>query len=151
MFPLRHGTILPSGTCGRVPKVVTRRHAFGIRGGLGQGSVKIQVLLGAKPEGDNDVSQQRQIEAEILHSVSERKARIAETGGQILTSAVAFLGQIIPKNVAAPAPSEIESVRAALAECAETHPDGTLSLNLKLPNSEALSQMADALARLLAK
>jgi hypothetical protein len=112
---------------------------------------RLEVLLGAKPEGDKDVSQQRQIEAEILHSASERKARVAEAGGQLLTSAVAFLGQIIPENVAAPAPSVIESVRAALAECAETHPDGTLSLNLKLPNSEALSQMADALARLLAK
>ena len=112
---------------------------------------RLEVLLGARPEGDRDISQQRQIEVEILQSASARKARVAEAGGQLLTAAVTFLGQIIPENVAPADPSVVESVRAALAECADTHADGTVSLNLKLANSEALSQMASALARLLAR
>jgi superfamily II DNA or RNA helicase len=106
---------------------------------------RLEVLLGAKPEGDIDVSQARAVET----ALADRKTRVAEAGGQLFSAAFGFLGELMPDSFQAD-PAMVEKMRAGMAECAETNEDGTVSLNLKLPNSEALTAMAGALARLLA-
>lgn len=106
---------------------------------------RLEVLLGAKPEGDPDVSQAREVET----ALAERKARVAEAGGQLFSAAFGFLGELMPESRAAD-PAVVEKMRAGLAECAETQADGSVTLNLKLKDSEALTSMAAALARLLA-
>jgi hypothetical protein len=76
---------------------------------------RLEVLLGAKPEGDPDVSQAREVEA----TLAERKARVAEAGGQLFSAAFGFLGELMPESRAAD-PAVVEKMRAGLAECAET-------------------------------
>lgn len=106
---------------------------------------RLEVLLGAKPEGDKDISQQRAVET----TLADRKAKIAEASGSLFTAAFGFLSQLAPAGNA-PAPETVEAMRAGLAECTEANADGSVSLNLKLPNAGALTSMAEALARLLA-
>lgn len=106
---------------------------------------RLEVLLGAKPEGDPDVSQAREVEA----SLADRRTRVAEAGGQLFSAAFGFLGELLPESRAAD-PEVVERMRAGLAECAETQADGSVNLSLKLKDSDALTAMATALARLLA-
>ncbi len=109
---------------------------------------RLEILLGAKPEADQDVSLQRQVEADTL-AIAERKSRVAEAGGQLLASAFSFLGEVLPATTTAPAPETVAALRSGLEQCAEPNADGSFNLNLKLPNTEALTTMAAALARLL--
>jgi hypothetical protein len=44
----------------------------------------------------------------------------------------------------------VETMRQNLAACTATNEDGSVSLNVKLPSADALTEMATALARLLA-
>jgi len=106
---------------------------------------RLEVLLGAKPEGDQDVSLARAVET----TLTERKTRVAEAGGQLFSAAFGFLGELMP-GANAPTPESVEALRSGLAECTETNADGSVSLSLKLPNAEALTAMATALAKLLA-
>ncbi|MFN0128085.1 MAG: DEAD/DEAH box helicase [Verrucomicrobiales bacterium] len=107
---------------------------------------RLEVLLGAKPEGEKDVSAERRVEEGLV----ARRTRVAEAGGQLFSAAFQFLGELVPESKP-PAPETVEAFRQGLAACTETQPDGSVTLNLKLPNTEALSTMAAALARLLAK
>jgi superfamily II DNA/RNA helicase len=108
---------------------------------------RLEVLLGAKPEGERDISRLRSVEAGIA-AAAERKARVAEAGGQLLTAAFGFLGELMP--AAAPPPDAVAAVRAWIERCAAPNPDGSVSLNVTLPNATALQSIATALAKLLA-
>ncbi|HEX6506008.1 MAG TPA: DEAD/DEAH box helicase, partial [Chloroflexota bacterium] len=57
---------------------------------------RLEVLLGAKPHGavDETQKQRQQQEAERL----ARRSRVAEAGGQLLTAAFTFLGEMIPQR-----------------------------------------------------
>lgn len=107
---------------------------------------RLEVLLGAAPEREKDVSMERQVEAAMS---PERKAQVAEAGGQLVSAAFSFLSTVLPAS-ATPAPETIEAMRSGLSQCAENNADGSVNLNLKLPNAEALTAMASALAALLA-
>jgi superfamily II DNA or RNA helicase len=107
---------------------------------------RLEVLLGAKPEGDRDLSLQCQVESAIT---PEHQAKVAEASGQLISAAFSFLSTVMPAS-SVPAPETVEAMRSGLAQCTETNADGTLNLNLKLPNAEALTAMATALAALLA-
>lgn len=71
---------------------------------------RLEVLLGTKPVAPPDQSQANLTiqQAEELGKVREaalaaRRARLAEAGGQLLTAALAFAGEMMPERVAAPA------------------------------------------------
>lgn len=106
---------------------------------------RLEILLGAKPEGDQDISMAREVETKL----AQQKTRIAEAGGQLFVAAVRLLEEVAPSGHT-PSPETVASMQAGLAACTETNADGTVSLNLKLPNVDALNSMATALARLLA-
>ena len=89
---------------------------------------RLEVLLGAKPEADQDISMQRRIEADHA-AIAERKARVAEAGGQLLASAFGFLGEMLPASTA-PAPETVSALRSGLEQCAEVNADGSYNLNL---------------------
>jgi len=69
-------------------------------------------------------------------------------GGQLLTAAFQFLGELLPA-AAAPDPQLAETLHASLAQCVEPQPDGTAKLSLTLPNGDAVAALSQALARLL--
>ena len=108
---------------------------------------RLEVLLGARPEAPKDESVQRAAEAQVS-LIAERRARVEQAGGQLLSAAFAFLGEALPG--AAPAPEAVTAMRSGLEQCVQSNEDGTLTLNLKLPGADALHAMAATLAKLLA-
>ncbi len=81
-------------------------------------------------------------------TLAERRTRVSESAGQLLTAAFTLLGDLLPKP-AAPDPQTTEALRTSLAQCAETDEAGRQKLTLTLPNANALNTLAEALARLL--
>ena len=80
---------------------------------------RLEVLLGAKPHGavDETEKQRQQQEAERL----ARRSRVAEAGGQLLTAAFTFLGEMIPqrepKRLTGAAQIASEFLKSRLDEC----------------------------------
>jgi len=55
---------------------------------------RLEILLGARPEAPLDESERRRREEEAERL--RRRSRVAEAGGQLLSAAFAFLGEMIP-------------------------------------------------------
>ncbi len=108
---------------------------------------RLEVLLGAKPEAERDVSQQRAVEAQAV-TLAEQKQKVSEAGGQLLSSAFAFLGQMLP-TAAAPSEETVNAMKQGLQQCIETGEDGKPRLTITLPGQDALESMARALAGLM--
>jgi hypothetical protein len=120
-----------------------------LQSGMDELKSRLEVLLGAIPEGHLDESQKREKEAEAVRLV-ERRAKMADAGGQMLTAAFGFLAQMLPDTGGAPAAEAVAELRDQLSSAAETDENGQKSLKINLPSEEALSQFAEALAKLLA-
>ena len=67
----------------------------------------------------------------------------------MLTAAFSFLTQMIPTAQAAPSSDAVAHLRDHLLAAAETDATGQKSLKINLPSEEALTQLAESLARLL--
>ncbi len=121
-----------------------------LQGGMEELKRRLEVLLGQKPPAAPDLAQKEQVEAET-QALTERRERLAAAGGQLLSAAFAFMGELLPQ-----APETPESVRAAseieqrLAQCIEKDDKGALRLTVALPNTAALQSLARSLASLLA-
>ena len=77
-------------------------------------------------------------------------------GGQLLTAALAFLGELVPSNgrdaaVAGNGGTDpmTEAVRAQLAECVQKDEQGRPTLSVTLPDAAVLGSLATSLSRLL--
>ncbi|MCK9461032.1 MAG: hypothetical protein M0R80_15470 [Proteobacteria bacterium] len=108
---------------------------------------RLEILLGAKPEAPVDESVKREEE----RLVRERKERVAIAGGQLLSAAFSFLGEMLPK----PAAPEVEhataiagSIRASLGDCFETGEDGRVRFTVTLKDAAAMDALASSLAAL---
>ncbi len=108
---------------------------------------RLEILLGAHEAAPADISVELRARADAA-ALAERKTRVAEAGGQLLGAAFTFLGQLIP-TAGEPNPAAAAAIRERLSECVETGEDGRPRLNVTLPNADALSALADALARLM--
>lgn len=108
---------------------------------------RMEVLLGAVPTAPPDISVEERAKAEAA-TLAERRTRVSESAGQLLTAAFTFLGDLLPKP-ATPDPQTTEALRTSLAQCVETDEAGRQKLTLTLPSGDALNVLADALARLL--
>jgi superfamily II DNA or RNA helicase len=110
---------------------------------------RLEVLLGAKPHGavDETEKQRQQQEAERL----ARRSRVAEAGGQLLTAAFTFLGEMIPQREPTDGTARMaREFKARLDECLERDDQGRPRLTVTLPNEAALANLASSLAALLA-
>jgi len=110
---------------------------------------RLEVLIGAKPEAPVDESARRA--AEHL----AQQDRIAAAGGQLLTAAFDFLGEVLPpaspsREVEAEQAQVASALRAQLARCVQPDAAGRLELKVTLPGAAALDSLAGAMARLLA-
>jgi SNF2-related domain/Helicase conserved C-terminal domain/SWIM zinc finger len=110
---------------------------------------RLEVLLGAKPHGavDETEKQRQKQDAERL----ARRARVAEAGGQLLTAAFTFLGEMIPQREPTDGTVQMASeFKARLDECLERDDRGRPRLTVTLPDETALTNLARSLAALLA-
>ena len=111
---------------------------------------RLEILLGAREAAPPDISveQRAAAEAATLAERRAKQARVAEAGGQLLTAAFTFLGELAP--AAAPNPAATAALREHLVQCVEPGEDGRPHLTVTLPSAEALTTFAETLARLLA-
>ena len=115
---------------------------------------RMEVLLGAIPAAPPDVhaAEATAAEAETL----QRRQRVAAAGGQLLTAALGFLGELLPEPEPTPAAGSpgdasmlVRQAREHLEQCVERDEAGQLKLTVALPDDSALEAMAASLARVL--
>ena len=130
-------------------------------GGMEELKRRLEILLGAKPEAASDESEKARIEAEAAKLSAEKKARVSEAGGQLLTAAFGFLNEMLPVSEAATEKKDNSAgggdsesskfFRDSLRQCLEPGDEesgGKPKLTLTLPSEEAVDQLAATLARL---
>ncbi|MQA92445.1 MAG: helicase [Gemmatimonas sp.] len=110
---------------------------------------RLELLLGAKPNAATDESEKRRVDAEIERR--NRQERVAEAGGQLLSAAFAFLGEMIPLVEESEATIQAANqVKGRLNECLERDQNGRPQLTVTLPDDTALENLTRSLASLLA-
>jgi SNF2-related domain/Helicase conserved C-terminal domain len=116
---------------------------------------RLEVLLGAKPEAAVDESRRQRVNAEVDRR-TEHRERVAAAGGELLGAAFRFLDQLVTQAPLAAGPPVGADDRVAnrllgqLSQCTETDADGRPRLTVTLPDREALNNLAQTMARLLA-
>jgi superfamily II DNA/RNA helicase len=108
---------------------------------------RLEVLLGDRAAAPLDVQEQRRVEEETDRL--QRRQRIEEAGGRLVTAAFSLLSEMVPAS-SAPAPDAVAGIRTALESCLESDGNGGVSLRLRLPDASALGGFASAVASLVA-
>ncbi len=130
-----------------------------LAGGIEELRRRLEVLLGARPEAPSDKSLRHESELAVARAATERSARrerLAVSGGQLLSAAFQFLGELLPASSDS---SEAKAVATALAATLKQNftdlvdPDdrGRPRLTLALPDATALDGLTNVLARLLVR
>jgi ERCC4-related helicase len=111
---------------------------------------RLEVLLGAKPEAAVDESEK--VKQQAAAEQRARQERIAAAGGQLLSSAFAFLGELIPGQPETEESRRIsELFQKQLSQCLEKNEQGQIRLTVTLPDPSVVSHLANSLARLAAQ
>jgi superfamily II DNA or RNA helicase len=120
-----------------------------IESGMEELKRRLEVLLGAKPDAAVDESEERQVR-QAAEALKERKERLALAGGQMLQSAFAFLGEMLPPGEETEYSSKmVDHFKAGLMECIEQDDDGRARLTVTLPDVSVLQSLATTLSRLI--
>ncbi len=128
--------------------------------GMDELKKRLEVLLGAKAHAPLDQSEKlrQQREVERARQQRQQQERVSVAGGQLLTAALAFLGELVPPNGKQEAAatgsnggtdSMAEAVKAQLAECVHKDEQGRPTLSVTLPDTAVLDSLAASLSRLL--
>jgi hypothetical protein len=122
--------------------------AVDLASGMDELKRRLEVLIGARPDGAIDESQRAEVERE-----AERLAlreRVASAGGQLLGAAFAFIGEMLPKKEETEEALHMaESLRTRLSECLEKDKEGQLKMTITLPDESVLNNLAKSLAQIL--
>jgi superfamily II DNA/RNA helicase len=93
---------------------------------------RLEALLGARPEAPVDESEKVRVCAETDRLA--RRERMASAAGQMLTAALAMLGEIVPQAPSSAAADRLASAfESSLRECVDTDDKGQLRLTVTLP------------------
>ena len=113
---------------------------------------RLEVLLGAKPEGAARRNGARPPARRARGTRGEtHRERVAAAGGELLGAAFKFLGELVSQQQAAPPPETlVANLRGSLDACVEDDGDGKPRLTVTLPDRAALDNLAQTLAKLLA-
>jgi hypothetical protein len=129
-----------------------------LAGGIEELRRRLEVLLGARPEAASDESVRRETELEVARVAAERNSRrerLAVSGGHLLTAAFRFLGELLPPPSGSSEPNARTNALAAtlkqsLTDLVEQDDHGRPLLTFALPDTAALDDVSNILARLLA-
>jgi len=111
---------------------------------------RMEVLLGAKPEAPVDESEKAKKEQETERLAQQERVSVA--GGQLLTAAFNFLGEMVPKQEETEQSRQMAQLfRGSFADCMEKDEEGRPKLTVTLPDETALDNLANSLAALLAR
>ncbi|MEE9297069.1 MAG: DEAD/DEAH box helicase [Phycisphaerae bacterium] len=110
---------------------------------------RLELLLGAKPDAPVDESEKTR-QAEEAQQLA-RQEKVASAGGQLLGAALAFMGELLPRQEQTDKSAQLaKAMKESLATCLEKDEHGRLKLTVTLPDASALDSLADSLARILA-
>jgi superfamily II DNA/RNA helicase len=124
--------------------------AVDLASGMEELKSRLEVLLGAKPEAPLDHSEKARQEDRARQLVE--RERLASAGGQLVSAAFGFLGQMIPGDGETEESRELSSlIRSRLDECIERDDSGQYHLNVTLPDPAALDSLASSLGRILSR
>jgi len=109
---------------------------------------RLEVLLGAKPDAAPDESLREEVEREAERFA--RRERVAEAGGQLLSAAFAFIGEMFPDREETEQTKRLtRSFKEQLSECLVKGEEGEIKMTVTLPDESALDTLAKSLARLV--
>ncbi len=110
---------------------------------------RLEKLIGPLAAAPVDVSQQRRVEEEAA-KLHQRREKVSEATGQLVTAALGLAGQLMGTAGRPPAdPSQVDTLAARLAESMEVDEQGRPQLKITLPDQAALRGLAQSLAALL--
>ncbi|MDA0337459.1 MAG: DEAD/DEAH box helicase [bacterium] len=111
---------------------------------------RLEVLLGARPEAPVDESRKAETERETERLA--RQDRISTAGGQLLTAAFGFLGELVPQQEQTDQSRQLaQRIKGSFADCLEKDAQGRPRLTITLPDESALDSLANSLAAILAR
>ncbi len=124
--------------------------AVDLKSGMQELKGRLEVLLGARPIAPLDETVRQSAEQAAKQSAQQRE-RVAAAGGELLGAAFKFLGELVSQHPATAAPPSelVTQLRSGLAACSEADAAGRPRLTVTLPDTAALDQFAQTLARLL--
>jgi superfamily II DNA/RNA helicase len=109
---------------------------------------RLEILLGARPDGAIDESQRAEVEREAQRMAL--KERMANAGGQLLGAAFAFIGEMFPKKEETQETLQMaKNLKSRLSECLEKDENGRLKMTITLPDESVLNNLAKSLAQIL--
>ena len=122
--------------------------AVQLESGMDELRRRMERLLGSIQDAPIDESQKALQEREAEEIA--RKERLAQAGGQMLTAAISFLGELLPPDrKQSLSPEVVRHVRSRLESCVTPDSQGRPQLVLALPDNSALDAFAQALAGFL--
>lgn len=108
---------------------------------------RLEILIGKKPDAAMDESLKEDVEKEAM--LLARKKKVASAGGQMISSAFAFIGELFPEGEDSEQTSRVAKVfKQKLSESLERGEDGKLNLTISFPDESALGNLAKSLARM---
>jgi len=130
-----------------------------LAGGIEELRRRLEVLLGARPEAPSDESLRGESELAVARIAVEHKARrerLAISGGNLLSAAFQFLGELFPAPSNSPESNAAANTLAAtlkqsLTDLVEQDDHGRQRLTFALPDATALDGLTNVLARLLVR
>ena len=109
---------------------------------------RLEILIGKKPVEPEDKSMLAQVEDEA--QMLAKKQRIENAGGQLLSAAFNFIGEMFPKQEDT---EEINQMTGTfekyLAGCLDRDENGQLKMTFTLPDESALHSIAKSLAKMV--
>jgi superfamily II DNA or RNA helicase len=110
---------------------------------------RLEILLGEKPHAAVDESLKEHVEKEAEALV--RREKISAAGGQMLSAAFSFIGEIFSgKEETEQTLQMAETFKQRLSECLEKGEDGRLKMTVTLPDESAIDALCKSLAQILA-
>lgn len=107
---------------------------------------RLEILIGQKPAEPLDESMLGQVESDA--EMLARKERLENAGGQLLSAAFNFIGELFPKQEETEEVSRMtETFERYLAGCMEKNEKGQVKMTFTLPDESALHALATSLAK----
>lgn len=109
---------------------------------------RLETLLGERPVAAQDRTRRQHVQQEA-EALAARQQRVAAAGSQVITAVCELVNQMVPNAAAPPDDGVLRAVRGGLESLVTPDAQGRPQMHLTLPDTAALDQLANALARLI--
>ncbi|MEM6980152.1 MAG: helicase, partial [Planctomycetota bacterium] len=110
---------------------------------------RLEVILPPKPAAPVDESQQRSVVAEAELLQAERKQKVSQASGKLLTAALSLAGELAGQDGEEPDAKQVDTLTQKLAETVERDDQGRPQIRISLEDDASLRSLASTLAKLL--